>query len=285
MTTQQTLRAGVATIAAIVAASIGAAGTGAATTAGSHNPQVFADPTGDSGSGPDIATVTIRNTAAGVIRFDIAVPNAGQLLPDDSVVAVFLDTDRNASTGSDGSDYTIQTTGSTGTPVLGHWDGTNMVAVDAPSLAQIWVSGGTISFQISRSDLGGIAGFRAWAATGSTTGDQWDDVAPDGDAMFDYTLSMPQVTSAKARFSPVAPRAGRGFAVSGVTFNLQTGEKLPAAQIRCRATLAGKPLQGTGAGGCTFSLPRTSRGNRLDLVIVATLAGETRTIHTTLRVR
>jgi hypothetical protein len=276
-------------VAAIVATVTASAGAGAAAVSSaspdSHNPQVFVDPTGDSGSGPDIATVTIRNTAAGSIRFDIAIANAGPLLPDDSLIALFIDADRDASTGYQSFEYTIQTTGSTGAPALGHWDGTRMVAVDAPSLAQIWAGGGTMSFEISRTDLGGTGGFLAWAATGSTTGDEWDDIAPDGDATYDYTLSTPRVASAKARFAPATPRAGRRFAVTGVTFKLQTGERLPAARFRCRATLGGRALHGTGAGGCRFSLPRTSRGKRLALVVTATLGGETRTIRTTLRVR
>ena len=289
MSTRRMLWAGVATIAALVAASAGAVGVGAATGAGpgagSQNPQVNVDPTGDSGGGLDISTVTISNTAAGSIHFDIAIANAGPLLPDDGVVAVFIDADRDPSTGIDGFEYTIQTSGSLGGAVLGHWDGTRMVAVDAPSLVKVWNVGEGLGFEISRTDLGGTDSFLAWTGTYSKAADQWTDYAPDGDGTYDYTLSMPQIASVKARFAPATPRAGRRFAVTGVTFRLRTDEKLPAERFRCRATLGGKALHGAGKGGCRFSLPRTSKGKRLALVVTATLGGQTRTIRTTLRVR
>ena len=252
-----------------------------------HNPHRFADPTGDAGAGTDIAGVTVSNTAAGRIRFEIAVANAPVLLADDRLVTLFIDADVNESTGwGGGFEYAIQTTGSFGRAYLGRWDGTQFVDAPAPSLVKIWAGGTGMTFEISSTDLGGTRDFWFWAATEVLPpNDVWDDTAPDGDDVWRYTLAMPHVKSARAAFSPAGPRAGKPYRVTGVTFTLDTGEQLPATGYRCRATLAGRPLRGTGAGGCAYSLPRNAKGKRLAITIAATLDYETRTLRSSHVVR
>jgi hypothetical protein len=118
-----------------------------------------------------------------------------------------------------------------------------------------------------------------------TESDDFDDLAPDGEAVYNYTLSTPHIASVRARFSPAAPRAGRRFGVAGVTARLTTNEEMPAASFRCRATLARKALRGRGVGGCTFTLARNAKGKRLTIVVTATLAGDSRTLTRSFTVR
>jgi hypothetical protein len=252
-----------------------------------HNPISFTDPAGDAGGGPDITGATISNTAAGVIRFQIAIANA-TILPDNHLVGVFINADRDASTGFFGGfEYAIQAAGALGQAIVGRWDGMNYAPVSAPSLVKVWVSGGSMTFQISSAELGNTTGFTWWAVTEALPEPEsdWDDTAPDGLDVYSYTVAAPHIGSATARYSSAAPRAGRRFTVAAVTLRLSSDETVPAASFRCRATLGGRAIRGAGRGGCTFSIPRSARGKRLTVTVDATLGSESRTVRRTFRVR
>ncbi len=282
-------RAAAAFVAIVSFAAFLGVGDSAHARAASSNPSVYSDPTGDANGRVDISRVAISNTAGGVIDFEISIANAGVLLSDDAVIAVVIDADRNDSTGTNGFEYAINSWGSTRQASLVHWDGFKMVEVPAPSLIKIWQSDGTLTLRIARHDLNDTSGFYAWVASWSprdpSAGDDWDDEAPDGSDTYDYALSMPHVTGAVAHFAPSAPRAGRRFAVSGVTFALQSDEKVSATGFRCRATISGKALRGSGAGGCSFALPRDSKKKRLSVTTTATVGDESRTLRNSFVVR
>jgi hypothetical protein len=107
-------------LAVLAAAAVSASGAGATANAAfpgangklasvtDHNPVESADPTGDSGTAPDISSAGIGNTLAGVIRFEIAMAN--RTLPQENdVTAVIIDADRNGT-----PDYEIHSVGITG---------------------------------------------------------------------------------------------------------------------------------------------------------------------------
>ena len=134
-----------------------------------HNPIRFVDPAGDSAGGPDITAVTISNTAAKVIRFEIAIANTA-ILADNQFVGIFIDADNDASNGPFGGfEYTIQAAGALGQAVLGRWDGSAYAPTSAPSLVKIWVSDGTMTFQIAAADLGNATSFAFWGGNGSSS--------------------------------------------------------------------------------------------------------------------
>jgi hypothetical protein len=262
---------------------------GAASAPSTHNPISAVDPAGDATSGgPDITGVTISNTMANAIRFEVDLAATG-VLPDGHLVAVFINADMNPSTGFFGGfEYSIQTAGTLSPPLLGQWNGTEYVTVTAAVLVKSWDStNGTMTFQIPNSALGNTTAFTWWAATEilPEVEDDFDDVAPDGTAVYSYTLGAPHVTGATARYSPATPRAGRRFSVTGVTLRLSSEETVPATSYRCRATLAGRAIRGTGRGGCTYLLPRNARGKRLVVTTTATLGTESRPVRRTFRVR
>jgi hypothetical protein len=270
---------------AFVALSAGAA-SGSTSALAAHNPRAFPDSVGDSGSGADITSVVVGNTAARLIRFEISIANTPVLLREEDFVGVFIDADRSPSTGfAEGFEYSIQTAGSVREANLYRWDGSTFVEVPTQSLTKIWEGGGKMTLQVSSADLSNTSGFSFFAATELLPGDDtFDDTAPNGVAAFTYTLSTPHIKSVRPRLAPAAPRAGRAFRVAGVTVTLETGENRTAT-FRCRATLGGKSLRGSGVGGCRFALPRNARGKRLVLAITATVSGQSRTLRKVFRVR
>jgi hypothetical protein len=80
-----------------------------------HNPIRISDRRGDVRylGAPDIREVTLFNSTKGMIQFDVAIANRRGLdIPDDDVIAIYLDTDRDASNGPYGGfEYTIQAVG------------------------------------------------------------------------------------------------------------------------------------------------------------------------------
>ena len=52
----------------------------------------------------------------------------------------------------------------------------------------------------------------------------------------------------------------------------------------CRATLKGRALAGTGAGGCTVRLGKKARGKTLKVVLTVTYEGATKTFPYTFHV-
>ena len=272
-------------LAAVALFALAAVAPGAAPSITDRNPVGYDDPTGDSGTGPDINRVTVSNTATRRVRIQIAVANL-PIPSDNHFFAVFLDTDGDESTGPEGGfEWTIQTTGIIGEVVLARWDGSRYARAPAGTVVKSWGSG-TMSFDVAGADLGTATALTFWAATEDLAGElPFDDTAPDGDRAYTYELSAPHVVGATARFSSATPRAGRRFSVTGVSLRLSSGETLPAAAFRCRATLAGRAMRGSGRGVCTFTLVRTAQGKRLAVSVTATYFEQSRTLRKTFRVR
>ena len=88
-------------------------GAGAASKCHPLATATFADPTGD-GSGanaPDITGVTVTSYEGGGTAFQIALANQSEF-SSDMLVRIFIDSDKNASTGNDkGFEYMIQAQG------------------------------------------------------------------------------------------------------------------------------------------------------------------------------
>jgi hypothetical protein len=94
--------------------------------------------------------------------------------------------------------------------------------------------------------------------------------AIDSGGQWTYTLATAPVVKPKpvtvTSTSVVAaspPKAGASFRVAGYAVNLSDGSLVDATAVRCTATLGGKKITGTGAGGCTFKLPKTAKKKRL----------------------
>ncbi len=220
--------------------------------------KTFTDPSGDSGSAPDITSVLVSNDDAGLLTFGLGLANRGELTGDD-VVVIGLDTDRNAQTGDlrhgAGTDYLIGVDQAEHALALGRWNGSDYDFEVPQETLTATRDGKTL--KIDRRELGGTAAFDFYviAAAPSTTS---ADKAPDGSALSTYELQLtPELRSVVVSLEPLLPRAGMLFTVANARVRLGTNELVRPDSFTCRAVLAGKTLKP--AGRCTWRLPKLAR--------------------------
>jgi hypothetical protein len=72
---------------------------------GNTDPATSTDPSGDSGTAPDIANVVVSNDTNGQITLRIYV--AKMMVPSSVQIVVAVDSDQNAQTGLSGTDYLL----------------------------------------------------------------------------------------------------------------------------------------------------------------------------------
>ena len=157
--------------------------------------QGYTDPAGDVGEGltPDLTGVTAFNSPAGALGFRIGYANRACVGAGDSL-AVFLDVDRNPSTGSPtgGFEYALFLDGSTRRASVGQWNGSSFATTSIPAAGgcSSAASPSVDSVAVTASRLGIGSSFEFAVETGWSTGDdaqpQHDDAGP-----FTYTLSAP----------------------------------------------------------------------------------------------
>jgi hypothetical protein len=238
--------------------------------------QRFTDAAGDSGGAPDITVVNVANDAAGNLTFT-ATTNQPALAAD-GVLTLWLDTDRNSSTGGNGVEFSLFV-GSAGWR-LNRWDGTQFVQASASSANSTYANG-VMTFRINKADIGGVSSFVFYLlsvqfnAAGEIVA---RDDAPDGTAVYDYTLTVPPPPPPPAppltlRLSaPVAvqarPAAGKAFAVRVAVTRGDTGGPLASGVATCKVTLGLKPLRAVGSvragrASCAMLLPKTAKGKLL----------------------
>jgi hypothetical protein len=188
-----------------------------------------------------------------------------------------LDTDRNSATGdSTGSDYLVVVWANAA--VLGKWNGADMVDFNHQPLL-VARAPGKVTVGLCSCDLGAqafnfaVVGFRGRDA----------DVAPDAGA----TFPIPPIEIQSLMFSPkpLFPKAGKRFTLQPLGIRLAGSSDLVMPDsLTCTAKLAGKALKGTGAGGCSWLLPKKARGKRLAVSVAVTYQGQTETFAQTFKV-
>ena len=239
-----------------------------------HNPVEASDPAGDSNGAPDMTRVTVANDFSGMILFLVQVANRTGLVADDDLL-IYIDSDRSAATGFSergvGVDYLLRIDATGRQVSLGRWNGTSFETAPSTTLRGEWAAGYVLF--VNRSELGGTNTFAFFTRTRlqSRPGTA-SDVAPT-DGHLTYTLSPPHIEVIRPTFSPRSPRAGSTFRLNSVQLAFETGETTRAASFACRATLAGKRIRGTGAGGCTFKLPKSAKGKRFTITLTVAATG------------
>jgi hypothetical protein len=270
----------IATIAAAIV--LGLAAIPSATGVGSTS---FNDTIGDGNGAADVKTVVVSNDDAGQVTFRVNVDTLPR--PSDTRVFVFIDTDRNRATGSPeaaGADYAIVDDSSDSTYDIARWNGSDWDDT-ASSTVRVFADGGGVTFSINKSELGGTAAFDFWVGTqlGDPSGNA-ADTAPDGDAVWTYTLqasapARPTITKLVVPAASVLPKAGTTFTFRVAQVLLSTKQLAAPDRVTCKATLAGKALASTRPGGCTWKLPKTARRKSLVVTVTAVYSGS----HTTQR--
>jgi hypothetical protein len=235
----------------------GAAGAGAAAT--------LTDPQGDAvGGAADITQVVVSDTPDGNITFAVTIPDRTAFTSDDFLF-ILLNTDKDTTTGINGSDYAIVLDSSGGALVRAA--GTSFAPAPQTTLT-LADNGKTVT--INRSDLGETEGFFYFVSSGlASNADASDDVPDSGLASYDLALK-PVLQTLAARFSPAKPKAGKIFRLSGTTLRLEDRTLVKADSITCVARLNGKQL----AGRCAWRIPKNGKGKRLVVTLTAHYKGE-----------
>jgi hypothetical protein len=260
----------------------GALSSVAGTAATSANTTTYQDSTGENPAAPDITTLVTSNNDAGLIQFRINVPNR-PAFGQDMLIALFVDSDANASTGdpeSLGADYVIQLFG--GEAALFRWDGSDFTRTpgNPPSTSLLFSYQGGATITISAAELGNTRrlGFSAIVVSGivvnTETGDldftnAVADAAPAIDAglyQYQVIVARPTLVVRRLTSSPRTPQAGRAFTLRMTAARSDTGAVIQNGRVTCQGRAGSARLRATAArvqGGqvtCTWRIPANARG-------------------------
>jgi hypothetical protein len=266
--------------------------TGGAATAPA--PVTFSDPAGDANGGPDITAVSITgDPATKMITFSATVSALQPASPDGLTrfVGVWLDSDKNASTGStaSGSEYAL-VAGSDSTGVswdFWRWDGSTWQSVPQSSTMNWSRSGDVLTWTFSSADIGGATGFAFYidartvdASNNSTTQDfapdagKWTYDLPAAAATTTTTTTPPPTTTTTSEPKPTfvvkamgVPHAGKRFVVRASLAGLTA-----APTVACTAKVGTKAVRTTAQNGieqaaCVLTVPAGTTGKTLAVVL------------------
>jgi hypothetical protein len=278
-----------ATVVAALAAMPALALGGSTRTA--SNAQTFTDSVGEDAAAPDITSIAVSNDDAGNIVFQVNISNR-PALTQDMLLLLFLDTDRNTSTGDStalGSDYAIQL--APGEVDLFQWNGTDYAPAQAQTSLtfQYATTGATI--RVSAAELGKTKGFNFGvdALSGIVVGPTGDpdltnvhiDLAPDrGHGFFSYEVKTTLTLTVTAfTTSPKPAKAGKSFSAGLAATESDTAGAVQQGAVRCAATIAGKPLPrkssrlANGIAACVWQIPKTAKGKTIRGTVTLVVQG------------
>lgn len=278
-------RAGLVALLAITSA-IALTGAGSAGAVGR-----YPDAAGDGKGSADVTGVSVMSDTVGQIIFTVATaadPEAGG-----GWTVVFLDTDANPATGALGTlgaDYllAVEENGFD----FGRWTGADWDWETPYTTVRVFTNARGAMFSVNRSELGGTAAINFWVRSGrgNPSLGQMDD-APD-DGTFNYTLAAggPDIREVGVKTTPESgPRAGRVFTVEPTSLALPVvpanGLSPQPESYTCSAKLGMKTLRGTGAGGCTFAIPKKAKGKKLSVSLTVSYQGASKTVQLAYKVR
>jgi hypothetical protein len=268
--------AGLSAAAQAAAASVarGPCGVGTrslASVTGATSLRVFNDFIEDAGGAPDYCAANFVTNDNEAITIGAHIHNRNGFVSGD-VYALFLDTDRNASTGGTaGADYVILL--SDGAAQLGRWDGSKFdPSVPQGSLRVVWIRDLGPVVQIAPADLGNPTGFNFVLA--SVRADE-GDVAPDNGT---WTYELTPLTLSVKSLKVGAAKAGKPFVARMTVISSDFDVEVTDGTIACSAKVGAKTIVGTGAFNdesavCTWRLPKNTRGKRLTGSIAVTYEG------------
>jgi hypothetical protein len=244
-------------------------------------PTTFTDPTGDSGTAPDITSVVVSNDAARTITFRINVDKLA--VPSDVRFLIAIDSDQNASTGESGTDYLLVGDLSDNTFGMARWDGSQFVDMPATTVTASNDPTG-ITFTVNSSDLGGSTAFNFWtrALQGTNAGPGLMDDAPDsGSWSYQLGSSTPLVLTVGLAHISRAQAGRRVAAVITVARSDGTVADVTPNDVSCSARIGSQavPVGSRFALGpvatCVWRLPARSRGKTVRASVTVTLDGAT----------
>jgi len=274
----------VVAVVALPTVASGALSSPVAPQAQAANSMTYQDSSGENPAAPDITTLTVSNTDAGVIQFRVTIPNRAQL-SQDMLLLLFVDSDANPQTGDPtelGAEYVIEIFG--GEAALFRWDGTNFTrrAGDPPATSLIFAYQGGATVTITAAELGNTKkfGFSFIAVSGVTvdpaTGDvdftnAVADIAPAAGAglyQYEVRITPPTLVVRSLRGTPRNPTAGRTFTLRLVAARSDTGAVVQNGRVTCVGRIGNARLRAQvqrvqgGAATCTWNLGPAAKGKR-----------------------
>jgi hypothetical protein len=256
---------------AIVAPSVGA---GRSITA---PPSTNADPTGDSGTAPDITQVSVTNDDHGQYTFTIsfATPYGST-----TGIVIFLDTDVNATTGdpeTHGADYVLVDDRASQASELAFWGPSGWERAQSKTMSVTVGSDlKSVVLSLNKSDLNGVTSFNYIVVSYEGNADSGNfDVALSGTGSFQYTLQTVFTLLDGGTHADV-PKAGGAWTIGMLAVRSDTGKSVGSeGVISCNAHAGSTPLllrtkafvtpaSGQGAvASCTFAVPKRLKGAAL----------------------
>ena len=272
----------VAIAVAVVALPTVASGAFSAPQAPAANSTTYTDSSGENAAAPDITTLTVSNTDAGVIQFRVAIPNRAQFTAD-MLLLVFVDADANPQTGDPeelGADYVIEIFG--GEAALFRWDGTGFTrrAGDPPATSLIFSYQAGVTVTISAAELGNTKkfGFSFIAVSGITIDPATQDldftnavadIAPAANAglyQFEVKITPPTLVVRSLKPTPRNPIAGRSFTLRLVAARSDTGAVVQNGRVTCIGRVGNTRVRAQvqrvvgRAATCTWNLAPGAKG-------------------------
>jgi hypothetical protein len=258
----------------------------------------YADPSGDNiGGAGDVTAVSVAgDKGTGQLVFRLTGTNIAS--SKQNILFLDIDSDANPSTGDledGGADYSfVVDDDSYG---FARWSGTDWADLTSTT-ARVTGNTSQITISVNRSELGNTADFNFSVtalnlviSSGVTT--LGLDTAPDdGSYNYSFQANGPQIDSVDVQTKPSAgPRAGKVFVVVPAALHLPPDGRTTPSTIMpetysCTAKLGAKRLAGSGAGSCSFSIPKKkSRGRKLTVQLTVNYQGAAKVVPLRFKVR
>jgi len=163
------------------------------------NSTIFDDPTGDAAEGPDITRVRVTTRDDGQLILELTMPNREGLVGTEAV-AVYMDTDRNGSTGYSGIDFVFVVFARSGRAYLDKWTGTSFAR--QRQLLDSGYSSRSVIFRASQTEIA-LSGYLDFYIISFARNDGTNpNVVGDRTTRWRHSLTPGGATTARAPSSP-----------------------------------------------------------------------------------
>lgn len=244
---------------------VAVAALGIAATLAQAGEKAYVDAAGDSGTAPDLGNVVVTDTN-GFLVFKID----GKLVPDSSI-QIFIDADRNPSTGDDGDELFLTVFMESDAKSYydaERWNGSKWENATFDVTSQTFTGREEVGFKAADAGVTGAFDFVLRSVKMVADAVESRDRAPDSIVPWSYTLSTTATTLTRAvlgkpTFAPPRPVAGRPVMLRVSARNGTGGAPLTTGSTTCKATVKGRTIHGSGsvASGwatCRLIVPKSA---------------------------
>ena len=231
--------------------------------------KAYTDGAGDSGTAPDLTSVTVSDTN-GFLAFKIM----GNLVPS-TAYAVYVDTDRNQSTGDDGDELWVGLDQEADGKTYWYaqkWNGSKWERAGIEVTSRSFNGREELGFRAADAGITGSFNFVVGSLKYLADGVESRDYAPDSIVPFTYELAAQrEATAVKATIGAVSllpnrPVAGKPLTVRVTVRRGDTGQPLTTGPATCSAQVKGRVVRGTasissGVATCRLVVPKRSTGS------------------------